>query len=280
MQYSAPCLILSVLLILAGCSGAPNPTSPSDISTPSATETSRLESTTSQPTSSEVALRGPEDGTEWTVSVIRVIDGDTFEVEFPNGEIDTVRLLGVDTPETVYSSVNPSEYEGFQDSTEARDHLYNWGEQATAFAVDSVGASEVRIEVDEQADRRGSFGRLLVYVYVDGVNFNLELLRDGYARLYESKFSMSSEFEQAEREARENEVGLWSFEGQATSVPTPTPEGTSDGDLEIPTLPPDGDYNCGDFDTQEQAQYVLENTPDDPHGLDGDGDGVACESLP
>ena len=38
--------------------------------------------------------------------------------------------------------------------------------------------------------------------------------------------------------------------------------------------------NCSDFDTQEEAQAVLDADPSDPHGLDGDGDGIACEDLP
>ncbi|WP_232376469.1 excalibur calcium-binding domain-containing protein [Amycolatopsis aidingensis] len=40
------------------------------------------------------------------------------------------------------------------------------------------------------------------------------------------------------------------------------------------------DLNCSDFDTQPEAQEVLDSTPGDPHGLDRDGDGIACESLP
>jgi hypothetical protein len=41
------------------------------------------------------------------------------------------------------------------------------------------------------------------------------------------------------------------------------------------------DRDCGDFDTQPEAQRFFErHQPGDPHGLDGDGDGQACESLP
>lgn len=40
------------------------------------------------------------------------------------------------------------------------------------------------------------------------------------------------------------------------------------------------DLDCNDFATQEQAQAVLDADPSDPNGLDGDNDGVACESLP
>jgi micrococcal nuclease len=41
------------------------------------------------------------------------------------------------------------------------------------------------------------------------------------------------------------------------------------------------DRDCSDFDTQPEAQRFFERAgPGDPHRLDGDGDGVACESLP
>jgi len=112
-----------------------------------------------------------------------------------------------------------------------------------------------------------------VYLYVDGQNFNERLLMEGYARMYDSQFSLREEFVALEQEAQATDVGLWDFQDSAT-------ESGTDSDMEIPPLPPDGDYNCGDFETQEQAQYVLENESGDPHGLDGDGNGVACESLP
>ena len=48
-------------------------------------------------------------------------------------------------------------------------------------------------------------------------------------------------------------------------------------DAEIP--PSDGNYDCADFETRTQAIAVLDRDPSDPHYLDGDGDGVACEEL-
>ncbi|WP_231189016.1 thermonuclease family protein [Haladaptatus sp. DYF46] len=206
-----------------------------------------------------------------------------MEVEFPNGETDTLRLLGVDTPETTLSRVNPDEFEGIPDSTAGRDHLYEWGEWASQFATDELDGKTVQIETDPEADRRGTFGRLLVYIYVDGENFNRQLLTNGYARLYESSFSKRSDFETAEANAQQNEVGLWDFD-EPTSTPEPTPSATEmteapSDSVDIPPLPSDGDYDCSHFDTQEQAQAVLEQDPSDPHRLDGDDDGVACESL-
>ncbi|MFB9808060.1 thermonuclease family protein [Haladaptatus pallidirubidus] len=157
------------------------------------------------------------------------------------------------------------------------------GERASQFAADELDGKTVRIETDPEADRRGSFGRLLVYIYVDGENFNRQLLTDGYARLYDSSFSKRSDFETAEANAQQKEVGLWDFD-ESTSTPEPTPTATemteapSDG-VDIPPLPSDGDYDCSHFETHEQAQAVLEQDPSDPHRLDADDDGVACESL-
>lgn len=70
----------------------------------------------------------------------------------------------------------------------------------------------------------------------------------------------------------------------ATATPTPTPTSTPipasmNEEVDIPPLPSDGDYDCSHFDTGRQAQAVYEQDTSDPHGLDGDDDGEACESL-
>jgi micrococcal nuclease len=201
-----------------------------------------------------------------------------MEARFPNGEIDTLRLLGVDTPETTYSNVNPDEFESIPNDVAGRDHLFNWGEKAEEFAAQQLDGKTVKIAVDPQADRRGYYGRLLVYIYVDGENFNKQLLADGYARMYDSSFTKRNDFQGIEATAQANHVGLWDFGGPVTTTASTTESSISGPN--IPPLPPDGDYNCGDFDTHDQAQWVLEATPGDPHRLDGDGDGIACESLP
>lgn len=252
------------------------PYEPLSSTTTEPTTTSPRPSPTPTPTATS---RGPDTGTEWTVTITQVIDGDTVEAQFPNGETDTLRLLGVDTPESSFGDISPDEYEGIPETVAGRDHLYNWGQLATQFATDTLEGQTVRIEVDTDADRRGSFGRLLVYIYLDGENFNKRLLTDGYARMYDSSFSLRSEFSSAEQNAQAGDVGLWDFEQPETpETEAPTTQDSSGDD--IPPLPPDGDYDCSHFDTQDQAQQVLENTPGDPHRLDGDDDGIACESLP
>lgn len=265
-------------VVLAGCTspeapGAAGSTpSPTTSPTDSPTGTSTDATTSIDPPTPDGRTESEPAGRMATVQ--RVIDGDTIEVQFGNSDVDTIRLLGVDTPETTFSSVSPGEFEGIPGTTAGADHLYNWGYRATEFATQELEGESVRVEVDPEADRRGSFGRLLAYVHHDGENFNRRLLADGYARVYESEFSLLAEFRTVEENARASETGLWDFDGgPATETRT-----QSDG-VEMPPLPPDGDYDCSDFDTHEQAQAVLEETVSDPHRLDADRDGIACESL-
>jgi micrococcal nuclease len=206
-----------------------------------------------------------------------------MEVRFPNGEADTLRLLGVDTPET-YGETDPAEFEDLPETAAGRDHLAEWGERATAFATEELEGQEVRIATDSEADRRGSYGRLLVYLYTDGTDFNRQLLDEGYARLYDSEFSKRGEYESTEAQAQREDAGLWAFEGSTARTATETAAsddsaGSEDSDLPPPSGGSADPYDCSDFDSQEQAQQVLENTPGDPSGLDADGNGEACESL-
>jgi len=214
------------------------------------------------------------DDTAWTVTVVRVVDGDTMDVEFPNGEVDTIRLLGVDTPEINPELTSPEEFEGIPDTAAGRAHLRAWGAEASAFAESELAGREVQIAVDETADRRGGFDRLLVTISVDGDDFNERLLREGYARLYDTQFADRDAYAATESAARERGTGLWAFD------PADYEGGETAAGVEIPPLPPDGDYDCGDFETRAQANAVLDRATGDPHGLDGDGDGEACESLP
>jgi hypothetical protein len=69
---------------------------------------------------------------------------------------------------------------------------------------------------------------------------------------------------------------------EPTPEPTPAPEPTPEPAPEPPPaveLPP-GDLDCADFATQAEAQATLDADPSDPYGLDGEGDGIPCESLP
>lgn len=99
-----------------------------------------------------------------TARVLAVIDGDTLDVT-AGGRPERVRLLGVDTPETV----DPHRPVGC------------YGPEAAAFTGRRLQGRTVRLSFDRQ--RRDRFGRLLAYVEVDGRRFNDDLLAEGYARL-------------------------------------------------------------------------------------------------
>ena len=144
-----------------------------------------------------------------TVRVTDVVDGDTLDVRFPDGSTDTVRLLGVDTPE-VHVENDPTEFEGVPDTEAGQSCLREHGERASDFAVDRLADRQVTLRFDPLADRRGGYDRLLAYVVVGNESFNAALLERGHARLYDSSFRERDRYAELEREARAADRGLWS----------------------------------------------------------------------
>ncbi|WP_251330338.1 thermonuclease family protein [Haloplanus pelagicus] len=153
------------------------------------------------------ATATPASGT--TVRVVDVVDGDTVDVRFPDGRTDTVRLLGVDTPE-VHVETDPAEFEGVPDTEAGRACLRRGGEAASAFAAGRLADRRVTLRFDPAAGRRGGYDRLLAYVLVDGESFNAALLERGHARLYDSAFGERDRYAALERSAREERRGVWS----------------------------------------------------------------------
>ncbi len=239
-----------------------------DTATAMRTATQSLTTSTARPT--ETTTRTPtattafEDQTSWQVEVVRVVDGDTLEVAFPDGHTEDIRLLGIDTPE-VHVETDPDQYEGIPDTADGRDWLRDWGHKASEFARTRLAGETVRIETDPDADRRGSYGRLLVYVYDDGRNFNLELIDQGYARLYDSPFSLRSTFRSSEATAQENDVGLWNYEESGTTTNGAGKSSTSE--LSVLTVHADAEGN--DNDNPNGEWIVLENTGDSELDLTG-----------
>lgn len=124
--------------------------------------------------------------------VTRVVDGDTIEVELDGGE-DDVRLIGVDTPETV----KPGE------------PVQCFGPQASEFTKDLLEGETVRLELDRE--RRDVYDRLLAYVYLRDVFVNAELIRDGYARTLEIEpnTAHAEQLARLEEQAGAAGRGLW-----------------------------------------------------------------------
>ncbi|HEV2809944.1 MAG TPA: thermonuclease family protein, partial [Acidimicrobiales bacterium] len=143
--------------------------------------------------------------------------------------------------------------------------------------------TSVRLLYDvERTDR---YGRTLAYVYrvAEDLFVNLQMVRDGFAVMatYPPNVAHVEAFREAEQEARSTNRGLWGACGGAD-----TPAGQS-GSPSPPAAPSTasgggGDRDCSDFSSHEEAQrfYEAEGGPgQDPHRLDRDGDGLACESL-
>ena len=143
---------------------------------------------------------------EYEVEVVDVTDGDTVDVQFEGGQVETIRTLGHDAPETQVANERPEEWEGIDDV----DTLVFWGDEATDYAQDAVPVGEtVTLSFDENEGLRGNFGRLLGLIETDDGLFNENLIADGYARVYDSGLGLHDQFWEAEADARENDRGFW-----------------------------------------------------------------------
>lgn len=132
--------------------------------------------------------------------ITRVVDGDTIHVAL-NGRDETVRLIGVDTPETVHPEKPVEPY----------------GPEASAFTKSRLNGKTVYLEFDVQ--ERDKYGRLLAYVWLDEPGeitdvFNAVLLLEGYAQLLTvpPNVKYADHFVRYQREAREAGKGLWGLE--------------------------------------------------------------------
>jgi len=125
--------------------------------------------------------------------VIRVVDGDTIVVNY-NEKEEKVRLIGIDTPESVHPNESKNSKEGIKVSDYTKKRLSD---------------KTVKLELDVQ--ERDKYGRILAYVYVDEEMYNKELLKIGYAKLatYPPNVKYVDDFTKLQEEARENKVGLW-----------------------------------------------------------------------
>ncbi|QKQ97962.1 nuclease [Candidatus Nanohaloarchaea archaeon] len=139
-------------------------------------------------------------------TLIEVVDGDTIDVESGGQEI-TIRLLGVDAPET--NSANTPQEFGLRDTFSNRRCLESYGERAAEFLEQKLD-SQIKYRTDSSADRRGEYGRLLAYVYEDNSSVNRLLVEKGLARVYTGKFSREGIYLRQEKQAKRKEKGLWS----------------------------------------------------------------------
>jgi endonuclease YncB( thermonuclease family) len=151
-----------------------------------------------------------------------VVDGDTFKAV---GFSESLRLLSIDTEELVHRKVDRArvvdDWDGYLAEQTEGDGYKTFGtplgDEAKAYARDFFeGVDKIWVEYQSSIRTHGFFGRHLAYVWIkdDGqwVNYNLEAVRDGMSAYY-TKYGRSERYHDhfvaAQREARENERGIW-----------------------------------------------------------------------
>ena len=135
-------------------------------------------------------------GIQGPFTVIKVVDGDTIHVD-ANGKRLKVRMIGLDTPETV----------------DPRKPVQCFGLEASAQAKAILSGQLVYLEIDPSQDTIDRHGRTLAYVWTSsGRLFNLDMIADGYAfeYTYDLPYRYQQDFKAAENDARAQERGLWS----------------------------------------------------------------------
>lgn len=205
--------------------------------------------------------------------VARVIDGDTIEVVLRGRTID-IRLIGIDTPETVHPT----------------EPVECFGPKASEFTTSRL--SDRNVQLDFDAERKDQYGRTLAYIWVGNQLFNKTLVAGGFASvtIYEPNDEYASRLYTAESFAESHDRGMWgacsvssdgdtqaiggdSGSGSGGSKSGGSGAGNCDPNYEgacIPPYPPD-------LDCTEISASGFRSVGSDPHGFDGDGDGIACE---
>lgn len=249
-------------------------TAPTATSTPTAAPTPSL-----SPDPTPVLGQEPTGPVE-VGAVVRVIDGDTIDVEV-DGQVLRVRYIGIDTPET-NSGI---EWMG-PEATEANSAL--------------VEGQQVTLEWD--VSETDQFDRLLRYVWIQRggswLLVNRELLLLGFAQVTtvppDVKY-VDAIFLPAQEEARRAGRGLWGTPPTPEPTAKPTPKPTAKPTARPPKPAPPanchpsyegaclkegiGDYDCagGSGNGPNYVRGPVYVVGYDEFGLDRDGDGIGCE---
>lgn len=129
------------------------------------------------------------------ITVERVVDGDTIVAKDScKSESETIRILGINTPETVSPKVD--------------DQCY--GKEASQFVKEAIEGQKIALIADSKAttDR---YGRLLRYVEFGRSDFGLALIQQGYAEEngYGTKYDRQEKYKTATFHAQANKIGMW-----------------------------------------------------------------------
>lgn len=134
--------------------------------------------------------------------ITRVVDGDTMKVILKDGNSseETIRLLLIDTPETVHPD----------------KEVQPFGPEASAYAKRLLEHQDVQLEID--VSERDKYGRLLVYLWIDDQMFNEMLLEEGLARVayvIPPNIKYVDQFRDIQQKSQKSAKGIWSIENYA-----------------------------------------------------------------
>lgn len=229
--------------------------------------------------------------------ITSVTDGDTLKIDI-NGKTETLRLIGIDTPETV----------------DPRKPVECFGKEAADYIKGITTGKKVRLEQDSTQSNKDKYNRLLRYVYLeDGTSVNRQMIEGGYAFEYtydSNPYKYQAEYKASQIAAREGARGLWAkttcngehrpaqktaiqphrSEQRVNIVPAPVPPApvpsTQPTPAPIAQTPTNCDPNytpcvpnvnydldCGDI------RFRVRVIGADPHRFDREGDGLGCESY-
>nr|WP_279664292.1 thermonuclease family protein [Ectobacillus ponti] len=184
-------------MVLAGCSSSKQPEqAQANQGKQTTTQTNQNKQTEQQQTASVLPSKPAN---TLPVKVLRTVDGDTLKVSY-QGKEETVRLILVDTPETVKPNTP----------------VQPFGKEASDFTKAQLTGQTVELELDAQ--ERDQYGRLLAYVWYKGSLYNAQLLEKGYARVavFPPNTKYVDQFRHIQKKAQDAQLGIWSIENYVT----------------------------------------------------------------
>lgn len=257
-------LLVALLLALLGCT-TPADDSPAPESSSGAGEDRKAERPLKEKRLKD-RTRHKKQQPEQTrlYTVLGIVDGDTIEVDYRGGV--SVRVIGIDTPETVSPSVSDE----------------CWGRVASNVAAKLLIGRRVALTFDPTQGRFDRYGRTLGYLAIPKVgDYGLTMIERGHAAeyTYDSAYRNQQQYQSAESRARAYNRAIWGKCGgpdrplKQAARPQPQPvvgrQCTPGYDRCVPSYPPD--VNCSD------VSGPIRISGPDPHMLDADGDGTACD---
>lgn len=198
VRWLGVALALASIAMVTGCATAGSAASASSSSSSSSSPPvdSSLRSSASALDSVSQGEVTPKGELQGPFPVTRVVDGDTIHVDTSQGDLK-VRLIGIDTPETV----DPNRPDGC------------FGAEASAQAQRLLAGTSVYLELDPSQGDTDRFGRTLAFVWMSRQEmFNLIMVQQGFATeyTYDKPYAYQAEFQAAQAQARAAQAGLWS----------------------------------------------------------------------